>query len=153
MAAATVLGCGAAPLAGATVCDPPINGIYTAIADGQWAQTNDTYHNEKTVTSTWTIGSTCSDFIDCTGRVASSQGWSADATCQSGLWKVRRHLDNWEPCRDGTAAPGDQTYAFSPDMTNDANFVGWTKTVGPSGACGVNQWLAIKMPFRLIKIG
>ena len=30
---------------------------------------------------------------------------------------------------------------------------GKNKTVGPSGACGQNQWLTIDMPMRLDKIG
>jgi hypothetical protein len=30
---------------------------------------------------------------------------------------------------------------------------GKNKTVGPSGACGQNQWLTIELPMRLDKIG
>jgi hypothetical protein len=153
-AAATVLAlAAAAPPAGATVCDSPVNGTYTAFADGQWAQTRESYHDEDTVTATWNVTSTCTDYLDCTGRVTSSQGWSADTNCSDGIWFVRRQVDNWEPCWDGTAAPGQQTYAFYPDITNPVNFVGWDKTIGASGACGKNQWLTINMPFRLTKIG
>lgn len=152
VAAATVLCLAAAPSAGATVCDPPINGTYTAFSDGQWAQTNDIYHDEAAVTATWNITTTCADYLDCTGRVTSSQGWSADASCRDGLWKVRRQLDNWEPCWDGTAVPGQQTYNFATDVTDPDNLVGWDKTVGPSGACGKNQWLTINMPFKLTKM-
>jgi hypothetical protein len=44
-----------------------INGSYTAFSDGQWAQTNQSYHDEPSVTQTWTISSTCTTFQDCTG--------------------------------------------------------------------------------------
>ena len=152
VAAATVLSVATSARAGAVVCDPPPNGTYTAFSDGQWAQTNDSYHDEAQVTSTWTVTTTCTDYLDCTGRVTSSQGWTADAKCADGLWTVRRHVDNWEPCWDGTAATGLQTFAFATDITAPTNFVGWDKTTGPSGACGKNLWLTINMPFKLTKI-
>ncbi len=38
-----------------------LNGIYTATSNGDWAKTDDSYHDEATVTSTWTITSTCTD--------------------------------------------------------------------------------------------
>ena len=153
LTAATVLSFAAAAPADATVCDPPLNGTFSAVSDGQWAKTNDSYHDEATVISTWNITSTCANFLDCAGTVTSSQGWSADVHCGGGLWKVRRQLDNWEPCADGTAAPGQQTYAFATDITNPVNYVGWDKTVGPSGACGKSYWLTVNMPFKLIKTG
>jgi hypothetical protein len=152
LTATTVLGFAVAAPADATVCDPPLSGTFTAVSDGQWAKTNDSYHDEATVTSTWTVTSTCANFLDCAGTVTSSQGWSADVQCGAGLWKVRRELDNWEPCADGTAVPGHQMYAFSSDITNPANYVGWDKTVGPSGACGKSYWLNVNMPFKLIKM-
>ena len=128
------------------------NGTYTAFSDGQWAQTNDSYHDEATVTATWTVTTTCTDYLDCTSRVISSQGWTGDAQCSDGLWILKRQLDNWEPCWDGSAAPGTQRYIFSSDISAPANFVGWDKTTGASGACGKNQWLTVNMPFRLTKI-
>ena len=152
LAAATVVGLVVASPAAAAVCDPAVNGTFTARSDGQWAQTNDSYHDEQTVTSTWTIQSECADFLDCAGTIVSSQGWAADLHCDGGLWKIHRQLDNWEPCSDGTAAPGQQTYAFTTDITDPATYVGWDKTVGPSGACGKNRWLTINMPFKLTKI-
>ena len=51
-----------------------INGTFTAFSDGQWAKTNDSYHDELSVTQTWTITSTCATYQDCTGRVTSDQG-------------------------------------------------------------------------------
>ena len=146
--AATMLTFSAAP-ANAAVCEPALNGTYTAFSDGQWAQTRDSYHDETSVTSTWNITSMCTDYQDCTGRVTTTSGWSADALCSGGMWTVKRQLDNWETCEDGTTAPGQQTYLFNTDLTDPVNFAGWDKTIGPSGACGKNQWLTITMPFRL----
>lgn len=125
-----------------------LNGIYTAISDGNWAQTNYSYHNEATVTSTWTISSTCTDAMDCTGQVISDQGWSANLRLVGGdLWVVTHDVANWERCQDGTTAPGHQIFKFSADD----NLSGWDYTVGPSGACGANKWLTIEMPFKLVK--
>lgn len=132
-------------------CSVPFQGKYTATSDGQWAKTRDVYHDEATVTATWTVSSTCTDYIACTGEVASDQGWSAQAKCVSGLWTVHHDVPNWEPCPDGTAAPGVQTFTFH-SIDDPAAFTGWDKTVGPSGACGVNKWQTIRMPFSLNKI-
>jgi hypothetical protein len=137
----------------ATPDDTALKGTYTVISDGQWAQTNESYHDEKSVTQTWTITSTCSSFLDCTGRVTSDQGWSADARYLSGVWRVVRTAENWEPCADGTAAPGEQSFQFWPDKGSPPNLTGWDKTIGPSGACGFNRWLTVTMPLKLIKIG
>src|SRR5436309_5806711 len=43
----------------------------------RYATTNDTYNGEATVTSTWTISSSCVTFQECHGTVTSDQGWSA----------------------------------------------------------------------------
>jgi hypothetical protein len=99
------------------------------------------------------ISSACSNYQDCTGRVTSDQGWSADVNYLSGQWRVVRTIENWEPCPDGTAAPGEQWYMFWPDRANPSTLIGWDKTIGPSGACGKNQWLTVTMPFKLIPIG
>ena len=37
-----------------------LNGTYTAFSDGVWAKTNDSFHDERSVTQTWTITTTCS---------------------------------------------------------------------------------------------
>jgi hypothetical protein len=130
-----------------------INGTFTAFSDGQWARTNDSYHDESSVTQTWTITSTCSTYQDCTGTVTSDQGWSADLVYMSGRWKVSRVVENWEPCADGTASPGKQAYIFWLDYPQDPNkYLGWDKTEGPSGACGVNKVLDVEMPFTLTRI-
>jgi hypothetical protein len=132
-----------------------INGTFTAYSDGQWAETNDSYHDEASVTQTWTITSTCATFQDCTGRVTSDQGWSSDyLVYMSGRWKVSRTIENWEPCNDGTAHPGEQSYTFWLGYPQDRNqYVGWDRTQGPSGGCGFNKVLDIEMPFKLTPVG
>ena len=68
-----------------------LNGTYTAFSDGVWAKTNDSYHDERSVTQTWTITSTCTTYQDCTGRVTSDQGWSADMVYMSGQLESSPH--------------------------------------------------------------
>ena len=140
---------GTAPGAHATDW-PTLNGTYSAVSDGQWAKTRDVYHDESTVNSTWTITSDCSTHSECTGRIISDQGWSADATFSFGLWLVEREVPNWEPCGDGTSAPGRQQFTFYP--VGPTTLVGKDKTTGASGACGISNWLTIEMPFRLTRI-
>lgn len=130
-------------------CGVPLNGTYTAFSDGQWAKTNDSYHDEASVTNSWTVTTTCSGYLDCQGQVSSDGGWVASAKCTSGTWIVARDVPNWEPCANGTAATGTQKFNFW--STAPDKFTGWDKTVGPSGACGINKWLAISMPFTLTK--
>lgn len=141
-----------APMAGAQN-DVAINGTFTAFSDGRWAETNDSRHDEVSVTQTWTINSTCDTYQDCAGRVTSDQGWSSDLIYMSGRWKVTRIVENWEPCSDGSTYPGEQSYTFwvpYPAVPNA--YVGWDRTQGPSGACGFNKVLDIEMPFRLTRI-
>jgi hypothetical protein len=131
-------------------CAVPFNGRYTAFSDGQWAQTRLRYHDEISVTSTWTVSTSCTGYLDCAGQVVSDNGWSAPAKCTSGMWIVARDVPNWEPCPDGTATTGAQKFKFT--STDPNKFTGWDKTVGPSGACGVNRELTIEMPFTLTKL-
>jgi hypothetical protein len=150
--AVAVLGVGVCPHANAQQ-DVAINGTYTAFSDGQWAETNDSYHDERSVTQTWTITSTCTTYQDCTGRVTSDQGWSGDLVYMSGRWKVSRTVENWEPCIDGTAHPGQQSFTFWHGYPKDPNqYIGWDRTEGPSGACGFNKVLDIEMPFKLTRV-
>lgn len=130
-----------------------INGTFTAFSDGQWAQTNLSYHDEASVTQTWHITSVCTTFQDCTGTVTSDQGWSADLKFTSGLWRARHTVENWENCIDGTASPGEQTFTFWPENPPTGNYVGMDQTIGPSGACGYNRWLNIRMPLKLTPVG
>jgi hypothetical protein len=138
----------------------PLNGRFIAISNGDWAQTNDSYRNEAIVRSTWTISSTCTQGDECTGRVSSDLGWTAPLRKQNDTWIVDRDIPDWEPCADGTTAPGHQKFRFwrvnadgSQDYSGQSpTFAGEDKTVGLSGACGINKWLAIRMPFSLQQI-
>lgn len=160
VASAAVAALTSAPNAAAAFCDPTLNGAYRAVSDGTWAKTNEIFHDEATVTSTWTVSTTCSaETYDCAGHVRSSQGWNAPIRCDSaGQWSVRRHLDRWEPCHDGTAATAEQLMYFSPDLSGSPSFdevttfSGWDRTVGTSGGCGINRPLVIEMPFQLTRI-
>lgn len=133
--------------------DVELNGRFTAMSDGQWAKTNERYHDEATVTSTWTITTTCRSYLDCSGQVSSDAGWTADVGYTEPLWYVVRHLDGWMTCPDGTAVAGTQTYKFFVDQFDEPRLRGWDTTLGPSGACGVNKVLNIEMPFRLTPLG
>ena len=157
---AAVIGGGLGTAAPATASDgDALNGTYLATSNGEWAQTNDSYHDEATVRSTWTITSTCTTPVDCAGRVTSDEGWSADLHRSNQEWTVKREIPNWEPCADGTAYTGSQEYRFYPadasgqTSLGSTTLIGEDKTTGPSGACGKNQWLTVGMPFKLVKIG
>jgi hypothetical protein len=134
-----------------------LNGTYVAQSNGEWAKTNEQYRDEAVLRSTWTITTSCTTATDCTGRVTSDQGWSSDIYTTNGIWYVKRELENWEPCYDGSSAPGSQVIWFSPvdaDGQTDPHsttYAGEDKTVSPSGSCGRNQSLDIRMPFRLQK--
>lgn len=150
LVAAVTSSFGQVPTAHATEW-PTLNGTYIAVSDGQWAKTREVFRDEATITSTWTITSTCSTHVECTGYVVSDQGWSADAIFSAGLWSVDRDLPNWEPCGDGSTVTGHQQFTFY--AVDSATLVGKDKTIGPSGACGVSYWLTVEMPFKLTMIG
>ncbi len=148
------------PPAGASGDDASgLNGTYLATSNGQWAQTNDIYHDEAGVRGSWAISTTCSTPVECTGRVSSDQGWSADVSIHGSEYVVKRDSPNWEPCPDGAARAGHQIYRFYP--VDERGWVDWSSTVfagvdrttGDSGACGINKALVITMPFRLEKVG
>ncbi len=157
-ALALILACGL-PTAGASGDEWGLNGTYVATSNGQWAQTNDIYRDEASVHSTWTISTTCSTPLECTGRVSSDLGWSADVSIHGSEYVLKRDLPNWEPCPDGAARTGHQIYRFYPVdergwvAYGSTVFAGFDKTVGDSGACGINKALVISMPFRLEKAG
>lgn len=130
-----------------------LDGLFVAVSNGLWAQTNLRYHDETSTTSTWSFDSTCSGVFDCTGRVTSDIGWTGEANYVSGSWRVRHTVPNWQPCADGTTAPGEQLFVFWRDPADPTRWVGWDKTTGPSGACGINKWLSIQMPFTLSPTG
>lgn len=134
-----------------------LNGTFRAQSHGEWAQTNETYMDEQTVVSIWTISTACTGPTDCTGLVSSDRGWTAPIYQQSGLWNIKRSITGWERCPDGTAADGLQNYRFYPvnavtgqqDFTQSNLFTGLDETKGISGACGTNKPLVITMPFQL----
>jgi hypothetical protein len=129
-----------------------INGTYTATSDGNWAKRNHQFYDLPTATATWTVSSSCSTSIECTGQVTSDQGWSAELKLIGGsMWLVSHDVEDWEKCPDGSAFPGHQQYKFY--TVDDNNLEGWDETRGPSGACGANQWLFMEMPFTLVKTG
>ena len=145
------------PVAAADPNDVALNGVFTAVSDGNWAKKNESYRDEATVTATWTISSSCTTFQDCTGTLASDQGWTADLVYASQRWRASHVVENWEPCPDGTAAPGTQTFTFWAKRLDNADrdnqLIGWDETVGPSGACGINRWLTIRMPLAVTRVG
>jgi hypothetical protein len=157
--ASVAVGVGMAPSARAY--DPAINGTYTATVIGDWAQTNQVYHQEAVVRSTWKITSSCTTAQDCTGQVVSDQGWTAPLSMHDGnIWYVKRDIPNWETCPDGTSFTGkDYVYFYPANPDTGENVLGSSvlagreHTTGPVGVCGTNAPLYIDQPFRLDKIG
>ncbi|WP_319448167.1 MULTISPECIES: hypothetical protein [unclassified Mycobacterium] len=159
VAATAVVAVTSAPSAQARPGGSPLNGRYLATSNGDWATTNDVYRDETTVRQVWTITSSCVDSTSCTGQVSSSAGWTADLRYDGAWWVIERVVDGWEPCADGTSAPGDQKYHFwgvdpagQTDDTNTTLLAGSDTTFGRSGACGINKLLVITLPMRLQRI-
>ena len=137
-----------------------LNGTYTATSNGEWAKTNDVFHNEASVRAIWTISSQCSYPGECTGTVTSDQGWTTPIYQTGGLWYVKHVVPKWITCQDGTTYDGYQVYHFKgmtpggdeQDPTSNT-LIGEDGTTGPSGACGRSYPLFVQMPFKLVKIG
>lgn len=83
-----------------------LNGTYLATCNGDWAKTNDIDHNEATVRSRWTVSTTCSTPLECTGRVISDPGWSADVGIHGSEYVLKRDIPDWEPCPNATPERG-----------------------------------------------
>jgi hypothetical protein len=139
-----------------------LNGVYRVTSIGNWAKINDQYNGEPTTVQTWTLSSTCSTYQNCDGTVTSSEGWTTRLYMRDGtLWYAKHEVPDWERCQDGTAFTGKQTFSFYPADPEGSGEIqlgspvmaGKNKTIGPSGACGQNQWLTIELPMRLDKIG
>ncbi|MEY8014609.1 hypothetical protein [Mycobacterium servetii] len=141
--------------------DPAINGTYTATVVGEWARTNQVFHQEEMARSTWKITSSCTTAQDCAGQVVSDQGWTAPLKMHDGMvWWVKRDIPNWETCPDGTPNVGHDVIYFYPSdpETGENKFgspvlAGREHTTGPAGACGTSAPLYIEQPFRLDKTG
>lgn len=159
LAAGMIGALGGTPSARASM-SPAINGTYRATSLGNWAKTNNSFHDEPTVTSTWTVTSSCTTAQDCTGEVRSDQGWSAPLVMHDGaMWSVKREIPNWRTCPDGSPLSGQQTFLFFPvapdgsgGLDRSPTLAGKDETIGPSGACRVNKSLVVEMPFRLDEI-
>lgn len=153
-----VLGGVLAPAANAS--DWALNGRYLATSNGDWATTNEVYHDETSVRSVWTIAMTCSDVVTCRGTVDSDVGWSAEIISRAYDYVVRREIPSWEPCADGSGrtVTGHQIYRFYPTapegtlLPGSRVFQGNDKTSGETGACSLNETLQIALPFRLEKL-
>jgi hypothetical protein len=156
--AAVLTGIGLPATASAFSADGSINGTYIATSNGDWAQTNDQFRNEQSVRSTWKISTACINPTDCVGTVKSDQGWTAPIYQRSGLWYVKRALPNWQPCPDGTFADGLQMYRFYAGDPNTGQgsplgsdtYLGEDVTDSPSGSCGINKQLTIRIPFKMV---
>ena len=160
-AAVAVLGSlGLATPASASNYGVELNGTYRMIMNGDWAKTNDVFINEQTQVQTWTVSSTCTSPIRCTGTVTSDQGWTASMFTTGDYWLAERVVDNWEPCPDGTAAAGTQRFWFwgwDPIASQRSLKIrdllaGRVRTQADSGACGINKPLVIEVPVRLEKL-
>jgi hypothetical protein len=92
------------------------------------------------------------------GRASAHAAAAVDILHNTDAWIVDRDLPNWERCSDGTSVSGHQRYRFWPvDATGyvapgSPTLGGEERTTGPSGACGINKVLVIRMPFRLDKM-
>jgi len=159
-AVVALIGAGISLPAHASDGDWGLNGTYTATSNGEWAKTNERFQDEASLRSTWTISTVCSYPTECTGTVSSDFGWTAPIYKTGGVWYVKRTVENWEPCPDGTAAAGLEVFRFVPTRPDGAKvdptsttLVGEDQTTGPSGACGISKPLFISMPFKLVKVG
>ncbi|MFN8071089.1 MAG: hypothetical protein U0R66_04675 [Mycobacterium sp.] len=158
--AATALIAGVAVAPPAHAAEWALNGTFTATSNGEWARTNDIFHNEAVVRAVWTVSSVCSYPTECTGTVSSNQGWSAPIYQTGGEWYVKHVVPQWMPCPDGSTADGFQVFRFK-RMTPDGDYtdpssntlVGEDATTGPSGACGRSIAKIITMPFKLVQVG
>jgi hypothetical protein len=135
-----------------------LNGKFVAQSNGEWATTNDVYHDEATVRSIWTIAMTCTNDVVCAGQVTSDAGWTANIITTNGEYVVKRELPNWEQCSDGRTFTGHQRYRFFPVdaggsvLPGSPVFAGFDHTKGDSGDCSRNERLEVELPFRLEKI-
>jgi hypothetical protein len=142
-----------------------LNGTYRAFSNGEWAQTSAgpngaggamVYIDQPSKMETWTVTSDCISPIECIGEVRSDAGWTGALLFNGDSWRIDRDIPNWEPCPDGTAAPGHQNFAlwgFDPNTTEKNKsrdlIVGWERTLAPSGACGYNKPVVTQLPVRL----
>jgi hypothetical protein len=150
----------AAPAAHASNFGIELNGTWRVMSNGDWAQTNQVYIDEKTDIQTWTISSSCVSPVECHGQVQSDQGWSAPINFFNAYWILNRDVPNWEPCPDGTFAPGHQKFmvwGINPavnerDLRITDLLAGRNLTKSDSGSCGINKPLVIELPVRMERL-
>lgn len=98
--------------------------------------------------------------LECTGRVTSDLGRSADVGLHRSEYVVKRDIPNWEACPNGAARTGHQICRFYPVdekawVATDSTLkvlAGVDQTSGDSGSCGINKALVISLPSRLDKV-
>lgn len=135
-----------------------LNGPYRVVSNGDWAKTNEVYMDEKPVVSVWTFSSSCTNAHTCHGTVSSDEGWTAPLEFRTTRWIVDRYHERWEPCPDGTFSPGRQRYQFQAVNANGqldnhaTTYSGYDRTIGVSGACGINTPLVIQIPMTVTKL-
>ena len=145
------------PTADASFGEYALNGTFIATSNGEWAKSNEVFHDEDSVRGTWTVSSTCTSASDCSGSASSDWGWTAPIYKTDGTWYVKRSVPAWMRCPDGTFVDGFQIYRFFPAGPDGSYrrvsdvFVGEDRTEGPSGACGKNMPLEIRLPFKLVR--
>lgn len=159
VAASVVVAGGVAGPASATNWGVELNGRFLVTSNGDWAKTNEVFHDEKTKRQVWTVTSVCESPAYCTGHIVSSEGWETDGHYTADRWVVRRTVPNWAPCYDGTFASGMEEFRFWPVdanglryTTDGSTFGGVDNTRTVSGACGRNNPLIIELPLRLQRI-
>jgi hypothetical protein len=136
------------------------NGTYSVVSNGEWAKMNDRYEDKPSVRSTWTVSTTCSTAITCSGKVTSTLGWTEDIYTTNGIWYVKHAVPDWIPCPDGGVGPGLQVYRFYPatdegiatSYTNTNLYLGEDQTTGESGACDRNRSLVLVLPVKITKV-
>ena len=159
-ATATVMaGLGVAAPAHASNYGIELNGQYLVTSNGDWAKSNEVFHNERTIRQVWTTSSSCASPSKCTGQLTSSEGWTAPMRYSEDQWIVDRFIPDWQPCYDGSASGNNQKFRFWPvdsngqrGNTDGSTFGGFVENHGLSGACGKNLPLVITVPLRVQRI-
>ncbi len=77
LVAAIVIGGSVAPPPARASADISVNGRYKESRLATGPRRTESFQDQATVRSVWTVSSSCSDAQECTGTVSSDQGWSA----------------------------------------------------------------------------
>ena len=98
-AAAFGLGTAAPAAADEDYAKYAMNGRFSVVSNGEWARQNDRYQDEPSVRSEWTVSSTCTTALTCSGTVTSTLGWTEPIYTGTGnLWFVKHYVNDWLPC-------------------------------------------------------